>query len=363
MFVSAIMLLSSLYAAEASVFQKARETALEAASPILSIFAIPAGFIQDFVGSVNEYFFVLEQNKALREEIENLRQWEQEARGLRDAIAAYETLGYYHPAPTPQPITATVVGESNEAFTHTMIVNAGRDNAVLPGQAVVDDRGLVGRIVHTSSNAARVLLLTDVQSRIPVYLETSEVEGILVGSTGSRPVISFTRFDDLEKVINGDRVVTSGAGETLPRGLPVGQVSNVSENGAVVQLDSNYARTRLVRIINYKFPGIREEEPPSLSSKKPTEAAPDPVDSENANPDDAAARLQSDSGQIESGQNQSTQNQSNQSEASQNQIREDTASQVMTEAQPTSTANAAETAVASTDTVGANASEGAQIDQ
>ncbi|MEO0399713.1 MAG: rod shape-determining protein MreC [Pseudomonadota bacterium] len=264
MLVSAILLLSSLYAAEASVFRKARESAIEAASPLLSVFSGPVGFVQDMVGGVRDYFFVLEQNKALREEISDLRQWEQEARDLREVIAAYETLGFYHPAPSPEPVNAAVVGESNDAFTHTMIVNAGRDEAVLPGQAVVDDRGLVGRIVHSSKNAARVLLLTDVQSSVPVYLENSEIEGILVGQTGARPAISFTRYDDLENIVVGDRVVTSGAGGALPRGLPVGVIDRVTERGALVALQSNYARTRLVRIINYKFPGMREGPRPGL---------------------------------------------------------------------------------------------------
>ncbi|HBS30139.1 MAG TPA: hypothetical protein DEA40_00090, partial [Parvularcula sp.] len=65
--VSTMMLLSSLYAAEASVFKKAREAAIETASPILKFFAGPIGWIEDRLGAISDYFRVLEQNEALRE--------------------------------------------------------------------------------------------------------------------------------------------------------------------------------------------------------------------------------------------------------------------------------------------------------
>lgn len=276
--VSVLLLLSSLYAAQASVFQKARESALTAASPILEAFSGPIGFVSDVFGRVEEYFFVLEQNKALREQVEALRHWEHEARDLSELLAGYEALGLLYPPPKAQPINAVVVGESGDAFNHSMILNAGRDAGVARGQAVVDDRGLVGRVVETAGDAARVLLLTDVQSNIPVFVEGSGVDGILVGRSTARPVIEFTRNDDLFKVAAGQRVVTSGAGGTLPRGLVVGAVAEVGKNEAAVELDANYARTRVVRVINYEFPtvapdGEREEDPSSELSQTLTSGA------------------------------------------------------------------------------------------
>lgn len=283
--VSAILLLSNLYAAEASVFRKAREGALSFAAPVLEAFAGPVGVIQDVVGRVEEYFFVLEQNKSLREQVEALRHWEHDARDLRELISAYEALGYYFPPPGVTPVNAMVIGESGDAFVHSMIVNAGREAGVAPGQAVVDDRGLVGRVVDASGGAARILLLTDVQSNVPVYVEGSEVEGILAGRTTERPAIIFTRNDDLQSVEAGQRVVTSGAGGSLPRGLPVGAVADVGESEAAVDLDANYARTRLVRIINYEFPDVEDDA-----------AAPAPEDGDAPQEDVSAADLNAGAG-------------------------------------------------------------------
>ena len=207
----------------------------------------------------------------LREEIAGLREWEREARELRALIASYETIEAYYPPPSGAVVNASVIGESNDAFVHTMIVNAGRAAGVAAGQAVVDDRGLVGHIVHASTKAARVLLLTDVQSNIAVYVDGAEVEGILSGRNRARPAIAFTRFDDIDRIRPGQRVATSGVGGKLPPGLPIGVVAAVRGEEAFVALDANFARTRLVRIIDYGFPDVDETD---LVEGGPREDAP-----------------------------------------------------------------------------------------
>ncbi|MEM9015299.1 MAG: rod shape-determining protein MreC, partial [Pseudomonadota bacterium] len=143
---------------------------------------------------------------------------------------------------------------SGDAFGRSMIVNAGRARNVEAGQAVVDDQGFIGRVVDAGTRASRVLLLTDSQSRVPVFVEGAEVEGILVGNSKDRPTISFTRDSEPREVIQGQRILTSGAGGVLPRGLPVGEVVNATGSDIAVDLFANYAMTRMVRIINYEFP-------------------------------------------------------------------------------------------------------------
>lgn len=270
--VSLILLLSSLYAAEASVFKKARETALEAASPVLAFFSGPIAWAQDRIGDVGDYFRVLEQNKSLREENAALRQWEEEARSLRGVISALQELDAYEQPPEARPINALVIGEANEAYAHSMIVNAGADDGVKRGYAAVDERGMIGRIVDVSSNAARILLLNDVQSRIPVFVEGSYVEGLLVGRSTSRPAISITMLADADKIAPGQRVVTSGAGGVLPRGLAVGVIDRVNEKEALVDLSADYARTRMVRVLSYEFPQV-ETGAAAVGEEGPVDAA------------------------------------------------------------------------------------------
>ncbi|MBB5518372.1 rod shape-determining protein MreC [Amphiplicatus metriothermophilus] len=256
MLVSAVLLLSSLYSAEASVFRKARESVIDAAAPVLEVLARPIAYIQGLVGDVRDYFNVLEQNQALREENAELRQWMNEALHLRETIAVYERLQTYHAPPEATPIDGFVIGESNDAFARSMLVNAGAADGVRRGQAVVDDMGLVGRIVEVGAHASRLLLLTDIQSRVPVYVEEAGVEGILVGRTKARPAIRFTENSDPIPFTPGQRVMTSGSGGTMPRGLAVGVIAGERDGEAIVDLYANYARTRMVRILVYEFPAF-----------------------------------------------------------------------------------------------------------
>ncbi len=265
-----MMLLSSLYAAEASVFKKAREAAIESASPVLRLLSGPIGWIEDRVGAIGDYFRVLEQNEALREENAALRQWEDEARSLRGVISALEELEAYKAPPAAKPINAFVIGEANDAYVHTMIVNAGAKEGVIRGYAAVDERGMVGRIVDVSPNAARILLLNDVQSRIPVFVEGSFVQGLSVGRSTTRPAIAITKLANGDLIEPGQRVITSGAGGVLPRGLEVGVIAEVTSKEATVDLAADYARSRMVRIINYKFP---EVEPTALAAPGAAAAA------------------------------------------------------------------------------------------
>jgi rod shape-determining protein MreC len=262
--VSLILLLSSLYAAEATVFKRARETALEAASPVLNALSGPISWVQDRIGDVGDYFRVLEQNKALREENAALRQWEDEARSLRGVISALEELDAYEAPPTVKPINAFVIGEANDAYARSMIVSAGEKKGVKAGLAAVDERGMIGRIVDVSENASRILLLNDIQSRIPVFVEGSYVEGLLVGRSTSRPTIAVTMLANGDKIEPGQRVITSGAGGVLPRGLVVGFVDKVEDGEATIDLAADYARTRMVRVIDYEFPQVVESPPETL---------------------------------------------------------------------------------------------------
>ncbi len=255
--VSSLLLLSSLYSAQASVFKKAREGVIDATAPVLAVFSGPVGYINDLVGNVGDYFNVLEQNQALREENAELRQWMDEALELRKIVSSYEGLQTYQAPPDAQPIDAHVIGEANDAFARSMIVNAGRGKNVEVGQAVVDDNGLVGRIVDAGARASRVLLLTDIQSRVPVYIDGAGVEGLLIGKTRDKPSISITEGSDDIEITPGQRVLTSGAGGVVPRGLPVGIITGQDRNDDIlVDLYANYAHTRIVRIINYEFPGV-----------------------------------------------------------------------------------------------------------
>ena len=127
----------------------------------------------------------------------------------------------------PTAVTARVVADAGGPFVQTVMVNAGADQGVVNGMAAVNERGLVGRVIEVGRRSARILLLTDFNSRIPVMVEPSRDQAILAGDNSREPGLMFLPLNPRLSV--GDRVVTSGRGGVLPPGLAIGVVSAIGE--------------------------------------------------------------------------------------------------------------------------------------
>ncbi|RFB06065.1 rod shape-determining protein MreC [Parvularcula marina] len=256
----------SFYGAQASVFEKARETVLDVFEPVLTAFGAPARWIGNRVGNVEDYFRIYAENKRLREENAELRVWMQDALSLRRQIYYYEQL---LETKQPEPATfidASVIGENNGPYDHALILSAGRTDGVKPGQAVVDDGGLLGHVITSGSSAARILLVTDYESQVPVFIEDLEVEALLAGRSSGMPVLEIFSERRAVPIKPGGRIVTSGADGLLPRGLPVGEVARVVDGVVYVDLFANTRTPDLVRIVDYAFPSDVEDPAPEQSS-------------------------------------------------------------------------------------------------
>jgi rod shape-determining protein MreC len=247
------MVLFSLFGARASVFEKAREALLDISEPVLSVLGSPIRWVDARFGDLSDYFDVLDENKRLREENTELRAWMHEAITLQRQLEYFRgVLGVELPEPADY-VDALVIGEVDTPFQRSMILNAGASQGIENGFAVVQDAGMVGHVVTTGKSASRILLLTDPSSRTPVVVEGAELEAILVGRSRGQPALTFFAIRDPEGLQAGQRVVTSGAGGVLPRGIPIGEVTDISDDGVRVRLFANYAGTDFVRVVKYRF--------------------------------------------------------------------------------------------------------------
>ena len=132
---------------------------------------------------------------------------------------------------------------------HTVLVNAGADQGVVKGMAAVNERGLVGRVIEVGRRSARVLLLTDFNSRVPVMVEPSRDQAILAGDNSREPGLIFLPLHPRMAV--GQRVVTSGRGGVLPPGLAVGVISAIDEDKVAVAPVVDWDRLEYVRLLEY----------------------------------------------------------------------------------------------------------------
>lgn len=243
--------------AQSSLFDRARTYFSDATAPMLEAARGPVNGIGHWVGGLGQIFVVYSENQKLKEENARLRQWQNAALVLEQRLKRYQLLLNAVQDPSLSSVTAHVIGRANRPFLDTMILDAGKNQGIKPGEAVVDDRGMIGRIYLVGQHTAWVVLLTDLSSRIPVSIEPGHIQAILSGDNSASPGLETQRPGTVLKV--GQQIVTSGDGGLLPAGLPVGTVTwNGSDFRATLLADATEADD--VRILDLKQP---PEQPPT----------------------------------------------------------------------------------------------------
>ncbi len=109
----------------------------------------------------------------LHEENDRLRQWQAVAMALDAENTALKGNLHWIPDPAPSYVTARVVADAGGVYARAVLLSTGPNHMVTKGQIALDERGLVGRVTEVGMRSARVLLITDINSRIPVTLETA----------------------------------------------------------------------------------------------------------------------------------------------------------------------------------------------
>ena len=234
-------------------FESVRNFVTDAAAPVLEMLARPVAALDVAVGHVQDILAVYRENARLSEENKRLLAWQQVALGLSSENTQLRDLLKLVPEPPISYLTARVIADSGDAYARSLIVNAGRENGVARGQAAVSGEGLVGRVSEVGSRTARILLITDLNSRVPVIIEGSRQRAILVGDNSERPGLRY--LDSGSAVSLGDRIVTSGQGGVFPPGLPVGVVATVDWELPRVEPYAALSRSNYLRLLDYGLAG------------------------------------------------------------------------------------------------------------
>ncbi len=216
-----------------------------------------AGMIEDF----QSYARIYEQNQELRRELQQMKAWKEAALQLEQENAKLLDLNNVRLDPKLTFITGVVLADSGSPFRQSVIINIGARDGIIDGWAATDGLGLVGRISGVGSRTARVILLTDSNSRIPVVVQPSGQRALLAGDNSPRPLLEF--LENPELVRPGDRVVTSGDGGVFPAGLLVGQAARAAGGKLRVLLAADYERLEFLRVLRSR-PGEPITDPGSL---------------------------------------------------------------------------------------------------
>jgi rod shape-determining protein MreC len=240
--------------ADTPLVERARGAVTDALSPIMAGLTKPVTSARQLYENAVDFWSLREQNATLRAEQERLLQWQTVARQLQAENEALRGLLKLVPDPNATFVTAQVVADNGGSFVRTVLVTAGLRDGVRKGSIAMTGQGVVGRVAEVGQHSARVLLLSDISSRIPVAVERTRDQAILAGDNSDNPRLLYMPHG--VSLMPGDRIVTSTAGGAFPAGLPVGSVQAVDEGGATVQLFVAWDRLEYLRLVDYKLPGV-----------------------------------------------------------------------------------------------------------
>jgi len=235
--------------AENVLVERTRVVISDIAAPILDGLSRPVATVTELVTQTSEMMNLRDENVRLREENARLRAWHGVATHLVAENEALRGLLRYAPPARGGFISARVVGDGGGPFVRSALISSGARDGISKGLAVLNEEGLVGRVTEVGQRSARLLLLTDFNSRIPVVLESSRDRAILAGDNSPQPRLALLSANARPRI--GERVVTSGHGGLLPAGLAVGVVLGARDGQMRVQPFVNWDRLEYVRIVDF----------------------------------------------------------------------------------------------------------------
>lgn len=240
--------------ADAVIAERARVVLADLLAPFYAAFAEPARTLRDLAAELPELVSLREENQRLREENERLRRWQAAALALETENALLRRQLAFVPEAAPAFVTARVVADAGGVYARSVLVGVPPGMVLRRGQIALDERGFAGRVTEVGSRSARVLLATDMNSRIPVTLEGSRARAMMVGTNGARPRLQ--HWTEGTRPAEGERVVTSAEGIAFPPGLPIGVVRYSPAGTAEVELFARLDRLDLLRIFDFNPGGI-----------------------------------------------------------------------------------------------------------
>ena len=240
-----VLLLVSLFSPGSFAF--ARNAASDAARPVGEVSAVARNGSRSIIDVITGYIEAGSKNARLQEELRLARAKLAEAEAIQDENRRLKQLLSLREKEIRPVASARLIGSSPSSTRRFALIGAGASDGVVVGQPVRSATGLVGRVLETGRRTARVLLITDGQSIVPVRRIKGNVAGFAQGQADGTLIVRLIEMgiNPLEK---GDLLVTSGSGGLYRPNVPVAIVENVTRDGAVARIISDPAATDFVMI-------------------------------------------------------------------------------------------------------------------
>ena len=230
----------------------------------------PEKFLENSYLIVNSHFKLYEENKKNVAELSSLRR-----KDLSQKINILENIKYKKLIDDyfigDNEAVAKVLIDKRSPFLRSIIINKGSKNNIELGMVVLDEGYLVGKIVEVNFFTSRVLLISDINSKIPVSLQPGDIQGIMSGKDKQEGVLQYVRNKNLPEINEAMQVLTSGAGGVFKSGIPIGVIEVVEDleinENKIVKFHREFSQLKYVKVVSY----TKEKKVLDQSSKNESE--------------------------------------------------------------------------------------------
>ena len=231
------------------IVDSARGGIADISAPVLDALSYPIASFYEWIRDIATVGDLMSENRRLREENARLAKLRLIAHDLRAENAGLRRLLRFDPGPIATSVSTRVIADTGGVFARSLMVHVGTAQGVRKNLAVLSAEGLVGRVQNVGQRSARILLITDLNSKIPVAIGNSRRRAILSGTNGSTPKLEFFAGDAAP--VPGALVLTSGDGGIFRPGLPIGVVEPGGDSSWQVRPFVDWDLLDFVRIVDY----------------------------------------------------------------------------------------------------------------
>ncbi|MBN9542586.1 MAG: rod shape-determining protein MreC [Alphaproteobacteria bacterium] len=206
--------------------------------------------INEMIDNAREFVSLKQENERLREEKRVLEKYFLMTRHMEQEYIALKKLMNIVPDKKIEFVTSYVLGDLTTPYSSSIMVSGGEADKIKKGQAVINQDGLVGRVIDIMEKNSRIMLVNDMNSHIPIITEKTR-ERAIVSGTHDHGILKMKYLSEDTKIEVGEFVFTSGDGKLFPPGLLVGTVTKIKNNEYFVTPAVNFKKLDYVILVEY----------------------------------------------------------------------------------------------------------------
>jgi len=212
--------------------------------------SIPENKLGELKIKLSEHMTLYDDYKSIKKELEDLKQNKLSADYLKLENEKLRSL--INENVSSNEILAKVITDKDSPFLKSVILNRGSKDKVKLGMAIMENSNLVGQIIEVNFTNSRALLLSDLNSKIPVIVQPPSIQAVSSGTGKDYGIIEFTKDDIKYDLSEQDRIIyTSGLGGMFKSGIPIGRI--YKDSGNKIIFFSDFSQLDYVKIVNFNL--------------------------------------------------------------------------------------------------------------